>query len=75
MRLPKGLKLPSISAHEPPLVIRLIAMLVYFSAESSVFPEVKNLQVVGWAFFAELCWLAIASAMVLLTRGIDPAVS
>lgn len=71
----RRLKLPSISAHELPLLILLVGMLVYFSVESPVFLEERNLQVIGRAFFAELCLLAIASALVLLTRGIDLSVA
>jgi rhamnose transport system permease protein len=68
-------RFPKVPVHELPLAILLVGLIIYFSLESDTFLKHLNLENLGRSFFAQLCLLTIASALVLLTRGIDLSVA
>jgi ribose/xylose/arabinose/galactoside ABC-type transport system permease subunit len=71
-RGPRWLRLP---LRELPLVVVLVGLLVWFSLASTFFLHGANLTNIGRAFFTELAFLTVASALVLITRGIDLSVA
>jgi ribose/xylose/arabinose/galactoside ABC-type transport system permease subunit len=66
---------PSVPVRELPVVVLLVGMVIYFALKNDVFLHTLNLENIGKSYFAQLCLLTIASALVLLTRGIDLSVA
>jgi ribose/xylose/arabinose/galactoside ABC-type transport system permease subunit len=72
---PPRRRLPSVPVREMPVVVLLVGMVIYFALKNDVFLHTLNLENIGKSYFAQLCLLTIASALVLLTRGIDLSVA
>jgi rhamnose transport system permease protein len=68
-------RVPRVPLRELPLLVLFAGLMIFFALKSPFFLTEANLQNLGRAFFPELALLTLASALVLLTRGIDLSVA